>query len=268
LGAALCVFLEIAVDTARLKIFGQIMTSLELLLALADEETLEFARRMIGKPRLALLLAKAAIETEGGAALDAEAVAEILGSPVKQGTGFFISSDGLVVTNFHVISGAASVAAVGNNGSVFIFESLVSHPANIDLAILKFRANYVPFLKLGESAEKVEGERVIVIGNPTGLSGTVSDGIISAFRENRSMIQITAPISHGSSGSPVLDDSGSVIGVATLIQAEGQNLNFAIAVEEVSAALGSPTPEVTPPIDPLPAEPSRGQGGEAYSPPK
>ena len=55
------------------------MTSLELLLALADEETLEFARRMIGKPRLALLLAKAAIETEGGAALDADAVAEILG---------------------------------------------------------------------------------------------------------------------------------------------------------------------------------------------
>jgi putative serine protease PepD len=187
------------------------------------------------------------------------------GSPTKLGTGFFISADGLAVTNFHVISGAASLAAVSNNGSVFIFESLVSHPPNIDLAILKFRANDVPFLKLGESAEKVEGERVIVIGNPTGLTGSVSDGIISAFRENRSLIQITAPISHGSSGSPVLDDSGSVIGVATLIQAEGQNLNFAIAVEEVSAALSSPTPQASnaPPTGASPSEP----GGEAVSAP-
>jgi len=56
---------------------------------------------------------------------------------------------------------------------------------------------------------------VIVIGNPTGLMGTVSDGIISAFRENHSMIQLTAPISHGSSGSPVMDETGQVIGVAT-----------------------------------------------------
>jgi trehalose/maltose transport system substrate-binding protein len=115
----------------------------------------------------------------------------------------------------------------------------VAHPAGVDLAVLKFQAHDVPFLKLGESTEKVEGERVVVIGNPTGLTGTVSDGIISAFRENRSMIQITAPISPGSSGSPVLDDGGSVIGVATLISSEGQNLNFAIAVEKVSAALAS-----------------------------
>ena len=76
-----------------------------------------------------------------------------------------------------------------------------------------------------------------MIGSPTGLMGTVSDGVISAFRENRSLIQITAPISHGSSGSPVIDENGQVIGIATVVSAEGQNLNFAIPVETVSAAL-------------------------------
>src|ERR1700692_3684416 len=100
-------------------------------------------------------------------------------------------------------------------------------PAGVDLAILQFQATHVPFIRLGESANKVEGERVVVIGNPTGLTGTVSDGIIAAFRKNHSFIQITAPISPGSSGSPVLDEGGNVIGVATLISEEGQNLNFA-----------------------------------------
>jgi len=85
----------------------------------------------------------------------------------------------------------------------------------------------------------MEGQRVFVIGNPIGLQGTVSDGLIAAFRENRSMIQITAPISPGSSGSPVLDENGLVIGVATLQRVEGQNLNFAIAVESVKCAQSS-----------------------------
>jgi serine protease Do len=89
-------------------------------------------------------------------------------------------------------------------------------------------ARGVPFLKLGNSTNAVEGQQVIVIGSPEGLQGTVTEGIISAFRENRSMIQITAPISHGSSGSPVNDENGQVIGVATLVAKEGQNLGFAI----------------------------------------
>jgi serine protease Do len=93
----------------------------------------------------------------------------------------------------------------------------------------------VEFLTLRNSSDAVEGEKVLVIGNPEGLRGTVSDGIISAFRENRSLIQITAPISPGSSGSPVLDETGQVIGMATLVEKEGQNLNFAISAEVISA---------------------------------
>jgi hypothetical protein len=164
-------------------------------------------------------------------------------SPIKSGTGFFVSADGLIVTNYHVIQGAAHLAARTNEGATFEFQRIVAQPQGIDLAILKFSADGVSFLKLGTSTDAVEGQQVIVIGSPEGLQGTVTEGIISAFRENRSMIQITAPISHGSSGSPVIDEDGRVIGVATLVVKEGQNLGFAIAVEEVTRALTSPGTE-------------------------
>jgi S1-C subfamily serine protease len=170
------------------------------------------------------------------------------GTPTTLGTGFFISGDGLLVTNQHVVEGANSITAVNNNGAIFLFERVVAQPAGVDLVVLKFHATGVPFLKLGKSTTVVEGQKVIVIGNPKGLMGTVSDGIISAFREDPSMIQITAPISHGSSGSPVLDENGQVIGIATLIRADGQNLNFAIPVEKVPSdlvQLPSPKPLVT-----------------------
>lgn len=164
-------------------------------------------------------------------------------TPIKSGTGFFISPDGLVVTNYHVIQGAAHLAARTNEGATFEFQRVVAQPQGIDIAILKFSADGASFLKLGKSTDAVEGQQVIVIGSPEGLQGTVSEGIISAFRENRSMIQITAPISHGSSGSPVIDQNGQVIGVATLVAREGQNLGFAIAVEEVERAWHPPQGE-------------------------
>jgi Trypsin-like peptidase domain/TPR repeat len=171
-----------------------------------------------------------------------QTVVEILtanaaGTQKALGAGFFVSADGLVVTNQHVIEGASSITAINNNGAIFLFQRVVAQPIGVDLVVLKFHATDVPFLKLGESTTAVEGQKVIVIGNPTDLMRTVSDGIISAFREHRSLIQITAPISPGSSGSPVIDENGQVIGVATLQSVEGQNLNFAIPVENVSAAL-------------------------------
>jgi S1-C subfamily serine protease len=183
--------------------------------------------------------------------------------PIKEGTGFFISSDGVAVTNLHVIQGANSLAAMANDGAFFAFESILYASPGVDLAILKFTAHDAQWLKLGRSDSAIEGQRVLVIGNPTGLQGTVSDGLIAAFRENRSMIQITAPISPGSSGSPVLDENGLVIGVATLQRVEGQNLNFAIAVESVKSALYSLLAEqksqqqVTQTTTPMTVQPER-----------
>jgi tetratricopeptide (TPR) repeat protein len=156
---------------------------------------------------------------------------------LKTGTGFFISSDGLLLTNYHVISGGSSIMAQTPTGAIHFLKSIVTTSETYDVAELQFYVKDVPYLTLASSLSAVEGQRVLVIGNPEGLEGTVSDGIISAFRAGRSMIQITAPVSPGSSGSPVLDESGNVIGIATQVLKEGQNLNFAISSEAISAVL-------------------------------
>jgi Spy/CpxP family protein refolding chaperone len=162
------------------------------------------------------------------------------GAPMKIGTGFFVSPDGQVITNFHVIDGASSVVAFDSLGARLSLERVMSEkdqdPFEPDLALLKFQVKDVPFLKLRQTDDISEGDKVIVIGNPAGLTSTVSDGIISAFRKNRlgdRLIQITAPISPGSSGSPVLDEKGEVIGIVTLTNNQGQNLNFAITSQDI-----------------------------------
>jgi len=164
---------------------------------------------------------------------------------LKTGTGFFISPDGMLLTNYHVISGGSSIMAKTPSGAVYFFKSFVNTSETYDVAELQFVAMDVPYLTLGSSSTAVEGQRVLVIGNPEGLEGTVSDGIISAFRAGRTMIQITAPVSPGSSGSPVLDESGNVIGVATQVSKEGQNLNFAISAETIRDAIAKSSPKPT-----------------------
>ena len=158
-------------------------------------------------------------------------------NPFKTGTGFFVSSEGLLLTNYHVIAGASDLFARTSTGAIFIFRCVVFRSVDLDVALIKFAATGIPYLELGSCADAVEGQRVLVIGSPEGLEGTVTDGIISAFRDNRSFMQISAPISPGSSGSPVLSESGQVIGIASSIRKEGQNLNFAIAMETVRGAL-------------------------------
>ena len=131
----------------------------------------------------------------------------------------------------------------------YFLKSVVTVSETYDVAELQFFATDVPYLTLGSSSNAVEGQRVLVIGNPEGLEGTVSDGIISAFRSGRTKIQITAPLSPGSSGSPVLDESGNVIGIATQVSKEGQNLNFAISAERIRDAIAKSsvvTPTPTP----------------------
>jgi S1-C subfamily serine protease len=174
---------------------------------------------------------------------------------LKTGTGFFISSDGVLLTNYHVISGGSSYLAKTPTGSVYFFKGVVAIFEPMDIAKLQFFTTEVSYLTLGRSFDAVEGQRVLVIGNPEGLEGTVSDGIISAFRDKRTLIQITAPVSPGSSGSPVLDESGAVIGMATQMYKDGQNLNFAVASEAIAIALTAveqaqaesrPSPSPTP----------------------
>ena len=100
---------------------------------------------------------------------------------LKTGTGFFISADGNLLTNYHVISDARSILAKTASGAVYSFKKIVAFSPKPDVALLTFYATDVPYLNLGSTADAVEGQRVLVLGNPEGFEGTVSDGIISAF---------------------------------------------------------------------------------------
>lgn len=112
-------------------------------------------------------------------------------------------------------------------------ESLLSFDEENDVALLKVTANGLPSLKLAQGHKAKQGENIVVIGSPLGLETTVSDGIISSIRGKEGLIQITAPISPGSSGSPVLNLKGEVLGIASFNLQGGQNLNFAVPVKVV-----------------------------------
>lgn len=157
------------------------------------------------------------------------------GSPQALGSGFLVAPN-LLVTNAHVANAGNPVLATG---PVRIPLKIVNLDTKNDLATLSFTADLTSKpLSLASQAVN-PGEQVYVIGNPEGLEKTISQGIVSALRtdDGRELIQITAPISHGSSGGPVFNEKGEVIGVAVGMLGDGQNLNFAVPVKYVSQLL-------------------------------
>ncbi len=157
------------------------------------------------------------------------------GQRVGLGSGFFISPDGVIATNNHVIEDAKKLKARSSNGSFFDIANVISTSPDADLALLKVDAIDVSYLELGESEAVSPGTKVVVLGSPEGLEQSISDGIISANRKekesNKRILQFTAPVSPGSSGSPMLTLDGKVIGIVVAIQRSGQLLNWAIPVE-------------------------------------
>ncbi len=155
------------------------------------------------------------------------------------GTGFFVSHSGDVVTNHHVLRGAVSADIRLSSGRVYAVRNVLAEDPENDLVMVSvdIPPHEVQPLPVRASMPAI-GERVVVIGSPMGLEQTVSDGIVSAIRElegSRKVIQITAPISTGSSGSPVVNMKGDVVAVACALMANGQNLNFGIPSERVSS---------------------------------
>lgn len=162
------------------------------------------------------------------------------GQVLGLGSGFRVSG-GRYVTNAHVIAGASRVEIFDDTGALLgIARSADMLSTTVDLAILPSVGPRVPYLSLAGVSPAV-GEQVIVIGAPEGLTNTVSDGIVSAKRKigSRQVLQISAPISPGSSGGPVLNTRGEVVGVSEAILREGQNLNFAVPVSDVIALVSS-----------------------------
>lgn len=160
------------------------------------------------------------------------------GEALMTGSGFFLKP-GQVVTNLHVVRGAAraEIKTLDGKGKVFPVTGALAVDEEGDLALL----NVEMPLERARSSELAtelpdEGETIFVIGNPLKLEGSVSDGIVSAVREvpnSYRIIQITAPISHGNSGSPVFNLRGQVLGVVTVKVTNGQNINLAIAAARV-----------------------------------
>ena len=152
------------------------------------------------------------------------------GLPLGFGSGFFVR-DNLIATNYHVIEGAArGTAKLVGQFSTYTIAGVTATDKTNDLALLKVTVSGINPLPLGNSSDVKIGETVYVAGNPKGLEGTFSDGIISSRRDPyaKERLQMTAPISPGSSGGPVLNSKGEVIGVSFMTLVGGQNLNFAI----------------------------------------
>lgn len=148
-----------------------------------------------------------------------------------QGSGFFIDDSGTIVTNFHVIEDCSKAYVITNDGTTHEVTGVVGYSEELDIAILSTTITGNAFVKTSNSA--TTGESVYVLGSSRGLTGTFSEGLVSTAErmiDNVPFIQISAPISPGNSGGPVVNAYGEVIGIATLTRTDGQNLNFALPI--------------------------------------
>ncbi|HEY0347790.1 MAG TPA: tetratricopeptide repeat-containing serine protease family protein [Pyrinomonadaceae bacterium] len=166
------------------------------------------------------------------------------GEPLISGSGFFVRS-GQVVTNMHVIKGAhrVEIHTLEGKGRTYPVAGALAIDDEADLALLKVEmpADRSRALTM-TTAVPDEGEQIFVIGNPLRLEGSVSDGIVSAVREVPDLgriIQVTAPVSHGNSGSPLFNMRGEVIGIVTVKVTNGQNINLALGVSRIAALHGA-----------------------------
>ena len=170
------------------------------------------------------------------------------GRKTGTGSGFFVSADGLLVTNRHVLKGSTSADIEGPDGTKFKVRRVVNTQADLDLvtAEVDTQGKVMPFL-LPEPELPAKGDKIIALGSPRGYKFSFSEGSIAGIRnlpdpENRQItdmkgefIQFTAPVSPGSSGGPILNSAGNVVGVVTwwYKNSAAQNLNFAVPAKQV-----------------------------------
>jgi hypothetical protein len=157
------------------------------------------------------------------------------GKVVKSGSGFLVGSDGKFLTNYHVVAHVKQATVRLANGDAYDTVEVVAVDKRKDIALLKIQAVELPYLTLGRSASVEIGDAVYSVSNPLGamLQNTLSQGLVSGKREmdGYRVFQISAPISHGSSGGPIFNTSAEVVGIAAFMLEGGQNLNFAIPID-------------------------------------
>jgi hypothetical protein len=160
------------------------------------------------------------------------------------GTGFVVRADGWIATNLHVIVGGPRVrVTLRDERELDVVELLAASP-EYDLALVRVQARGLRTVSLGDSDSMRPGDPVVAIGNPLGLEDTVSNGLVSARRKFNGfeVLQVSAPIAAGSSGGPLFNDHGEVVGIATAVLNGGQNLNFGVPVRYLAPMMKQPTP--------------------------
>ncbi len=158
------------------------------------------------------------------------------GNATGSGSGFFIASDGTAVTNFHVIEGVASAKIRTTDGRVYKVSGVYDFDSKNDWAILKIDGNNFPYLEI-EKGGVTGGQTVYAIGSPIGLENTISEGLISnadRIIDGIKYIQISVPISPGSSGGALINKNGKVVGITSAGFSEGQNLNLAMPISVIN----------------------------------
>jgi len=170
------------------------------------------------------------------------------GETLSQGSGFLVDSSGRAVTAFHVLRGAVQAVARFEDGRLYEILNVTAWDSLADVAVFEVGRSGVGGIRHPRASRYPElrthprpsmGEAVVVLGSPEGFESTLSDGLISGTRtiEAGERLQLSAPISSGSSGGPVFDDHGRVIGVVVSHWREGQNLNFATPAHVLSPLL-------------------------------
>ncbi|MDP4153669.1 MAG: trypsin-like peptidase domain-containing protein [Bacillota bacterium] len=166
-------------------------------------------------------------------------------APIASGSGFFINADGVAVTNYHVIESTSAAVITTTEGEKYRVTNIIAYDKDRDYAVIrvsktsqsgKLKGSF-PYLTMHELTSLSNGDVVYTIGSPQGLQNSISDGIVSnskrALDDGQTYIQITAPISEGSSGGALLNEYGEVVGITCGGFVSGQNLNLAVPIDSV-----------------------------------
>lgn len=164
---------------------------------------------------------------------------------LSSGTGCIINKSGIILTSSHVVDKASFIEVTTANGETYKAEVMNSNDSNKDLALLRIKPKkFLPVIKLGDSSMIKVGQKVLAIGNPFGFNGTLTTGIVSRIDYERNRIQTDAAINPGSSGGPIINADGEVIGISQSIFNPDNNksnigIGFAVPVNEVKKVIGA-----------------------------
>ncbi len=165
------------------------------------------------------------------------AVHDASGEVVSTGSGIMVGRDGFILTNHHVTGkGSFYSVRIEDEEEAYVTDDIIKYHDILDLALLRIARRLNPLPVYQGKKKLVRGQSVVAVGSPMGLFNSVSEGIISGFRDidGVGMIQFTAPISPGSSGGALINRSGEVIGISTAVFGAGQNLNLAVGYENIN----------------------------------